>query len=411
MKLPKSHKLINSFTLKIVAVLFALFLWFYVDAQLNPLADQRFDVAVSYENLPEGLTYSGGVKSVTVTVKGRQDRMSSLRSSDFSARVDLSAVTVGDNQLEVTVSAPEGVETFTVRPNKFTVTVERITEINLEVQATVLGAAKDGYTRFAPTVTPSSILVQGPESLLASIASAKVEIDATGASSNLVLELPVKLLTKDGLIVDKSAVAVKPDTVEVFLPVDQDTPSKMVAVKPNLVGQPAAGYTISRVVTEPATVKIAGRFNDIDQVDQLLTMPITISNITEDLVQEAELKLPDGVTLMSGKSVRVLVSLSRSAVQKTVELPIAIRGETELAVQLDQTTAQVTLEGTAEELEDAERLARIVPFVTVSGLEAGTHTLELGLEDDSGLQVVQVLPASVEATLTAKESQNAETEQ
>ena len=72
---------------------------------------------------------------------------------------------------------------------------------------------------------------------------------------------------------------------------------------------------------------------------------------------------------------------------------------------LSHLTAQVTIEGQKEEVEDSEKLAGIVPYVSISGLEAGSHSLELHLEDDSGLHVTQVQPAAIEVTLTAKDSQ------
>lgn len=406
MKIPQQKKPINNLPLKAVAVIFAIFLWFYVDAQQNPLSDQRFDVPVEYINMADDLSYSGGNSSVTVTVKGRQDRVSGLRSSDFTATVDMSDALLGDNQLTVKIKAPANVEISTIRPAKMNVTVERVTEMNMEVQATVLGTAAEGYTRFAPSIKPTTVLVRGSESVLEQIASAKVEIDATGAAENLVLTLPVKLLTEDGVILDESNVTVTPQTVEVFLPIDQDTPSKMVSIKPNLVGQPAEGYAVSRVVAEPEMVKIVGSYEDIDKIDQLATKPIYISNLSEDLVQEVELVIPDGVTLMNVNTVKVLVTVAQSAVTKTVDIPIVVRGESELEVTLSQPTAQVTIEGQKEEVENTEKLAGIVPYVSISGLEAGSHSLELHLEDNSGLHVTQVQPAAVEVTLTVKDGQD-----
>ncbi len=404
MKIPQQKKPINNFPLKVVAVIFAIFLWFYVDAQQNPLADQRFDVPIDYVGLAEDLSYSGGSSTVTVTIKGRQDRVSNLRSSDFTATVDLSEAVLGENQLPVKVTTPANVEISSTRPSKVTVTLDRMTEINMEVQPTVLGTAAEGYTRFAPSIKPTTVLVQGSETLLEQIASAKVEIDATGATENLVLTLPVKLVTDEGVVLDNKSVTVTPQAVEVFLPIDQDTPSKMVTIKPNLVGQPAKGYAVSRVVAEPETVKIVGSFEDIDKIDQLTTKPIYISNIAADMVQEAELVIPDGVTLMNTNTVKVLVTVAQSAVTKTVDIPITVRGDSEYDVTLSQTTAQVTIEGQEEELDDAAKLAGIVPYVSISGLEAGTHTLELHLEDDSGLHVTQIQPAAVEVTLTPKEN-------
>ena len=138
--------------------------------------------------------------------------------------------------------------------------------------------------------------------------------------------------------------------------------------------------------------------------DRLTTKPIYISNIAADMVQEAELVIPDGVTLMNTNTVKVLITVAQSTVTKTVDIPITVRGEGEYEVTLGQSTAQVTIEGQEAELADTDKLAGIVPYVSISGLEAGTHTLELHLEDDSGLHVTQIQPAAVEVTLAPKET-------
>ena len=109
---------------------------------------------------------------------------------------------------------------------------------------------------------------------------------------------------------------------------------------------------------------------------------------------------------MNVNTVKVLVTVAQSAVTKTVDIPIVVRGESELEVTLSQPTAQVTIEGQKEEVENTEKLAGIVPYVSISGLEAGSHSLELHLEDNSGLHVTQVQPAAVEVTLTVKDGQD-----
>ena len=78
----------SDWPLKLLALVCAVMLWFYAEAEKNPLMDMQFDVPVEYINQSEEFVVEPAVQSVRVTVKGKEVELSGLRSDDFTAVVD-----------------------------------------------------------------------------------------------------------------------------------------------------------------------------------------------------------------------------------------------------------------------------------------------------------------------------------
>ena len=98
MKVKTTESKKNERMLKLLAVIFAVMLWFYVDAEQNPVKSMHFDIPVQYVNQQENYEVSNGVTTVRVTVRGKEDELSGLRKEDFSAIVDLSNAQVGTGE-------------------------------------------------------------------------------------------------------------------------------------------------------------------------------------------------------------------------------------------------------------------------------------------------------------------------
>lgn len=400
MRIPPKKPSINNFALKVVAILFAVFLWFYVDVQQNPMAETTLAVPISYLDLEDVFSVSGKIPTVNITVKGRRNTIDGLKSGDFTAVVDLSQVSLGSNRLPVKVKSPLNVTLSNINPSRVVLDIDEMGEKTMVVHTKVLGNTAKGYTYFNPSVKPTTVVITGGKKILENIQTAVVDIDASGASSNLILNLPVKLMANDDIIIDEESIGVIPNTVEVFLPIDRETPSKWVAVQPSMSGSPAEGYSISRVVTEPERIKIIGEFAAINAISEIATTAVEVEGINGDVVREVSLRLPEGVSIVGENTIKVLVSVTESDVLRTVDLPIAIRNLPEgYQGQLSSEIIQMTIKGRKELIDDENQLSQITVYVDLDGLDIGSHIVELQLENHSELSVTQILPTNVTVNL------------
>ncbi|SMB90817.1 YbbR domain-containing protein [Thermanaeromonas toyohensis ToBE] len=295
---------------KLLAVTLALILWLYVTSEQNPTTEHVVRIPLEVENLSAGLVVANLPSEVQIRLEGRKGQIKNLLPRDIRAYVDLRAARVGENTLPVQVTLPEGVRLVRVNPAQVTVKVEQVQEVSLPVQVNLNGEPAGGYRALDPILKPSQVIVSGPEALLKEIGKVYVEVKLDQARGNYLAQLPVQVVDREGHPLSRW-LTLKPESVEVFVPVVQDMPSRMVAIRPRLVGEPAAGYQIKRVILHPEVVEVLAPYNVLATLDNLYTTPINIAGARKNIIVESQLEIPPGVQLSSFPRVRVIVEIER----------------------------------------------------------------------------------------------------
>ena len=185
----------NDNLLKIVALVCAVLLWFYADAQENPLKERQLTIPVRYVNLVSGYVVENAGQSVQITVKGNETDIMSLRSDDFTATVDLAGAYTGSGSYPVQVSSTAVVDRFTYTPDKVTVVVDQILQKEVPVYLRTNGAVAPYYELQHTDIQPDRVIIQGKSSLLADINAVEtVPIDISGMTADKellgILQLP-----------------------------------------------------------------------------------------------------------------------------------------------------------------------------------------------------------------------------
>jgi len=388
---------------KIIAVLLAILLWLYVTADQNPPLEKTLNLSVNYENLREDLTLTSKINVVNVKIRGDQKLINSLGLKDFKAVVDLSQVRMGEQMVPVKIENSLGVEIVDVYPKEVMINVDKIAEKQVPVTVALLGQTAHGYSSFKASVKPSQVVIRGPENVLQTLEEARADVNLNFAQSNLVLNLPVKVQDKWGNWYGSDSLTIIPNTVEVFIPVVQDTPSKTVPVKPVFEGKPAPGYQVARILVEPETVKILGQFNKLDTIDRVQTLPVILNDIKENIVQEVDLSIPSGVTLLYGTKVKVIIQVEESAVQKSFDVPVKVHNtKNSQKVTLAAETVKVKVEG-KKDIIDKLTAQDIKAYVDVAGIDFGAHELEVQIDAPGDVQLLSIEPKKVKVEIKALE--------
>ena len=185
----------NDWALKLLALVFAVILWFYADAEQNPITNKQFDIPVQYINQAEEYVISDGAPTVRVTVRGKGTDLSSLRSDDFTATVDLSGAMPGDNEYDIVIEAPNVAERFSYQPTKTRLVVDRMQTKQVPVRVQTTGTLPTGYELISTDVTPEQVTISGLEKDLSAISFVETEeIDISHmveeTTREVALELP-----------------------------------------------------------------------------------------------------------------------------------------------------------------------------------------------------------------------------
>jgi YbbR domain-containing protein len=186
---------LEDWTLKALALLITLGLWYAVTTQRAPAVKRLHDVPLEFL-LPEGVDIGNDpVDKVDVMLEGSQDRLAVLTARDLVAQMDLRELLPGDRnprltEKNVSMELPEGVRIRAggISPRSLTLHLEPVVEREVPVEARFEGEPPAGFVRGVVTVAPERIRVRGPQSHVNAVERAFTEtISLAGRRETLVL--------------------------------------------------------------------------------------------------------------------------------------------------------------------------------------------------------------------------------
>ena len=185
----------NDMMLKIIALICAVMLWFYAEAQENPSKERQLTVPIQYINVSADFVVEHGPQSVQVTIKGNETDIMSLRSDDFTAVVDLSYAVLGDGTYPVQVNSSAVTERITYTPDKVSVSIDQIQQKEVPVQLRTEGSLSQYYEVKYTELEPDAVVIRGKRSVIEGISVAEtVPIDISGIDADKdmigILQLP-----------------------------------------------------------------------------------------------------------------------------------------------------------------------------------------------------------------------------
>ena len=362
----------------ILSILIALGLWAYVTASVTDVGEstvRNIPVTVVGEEAlnAKGLMIDPNTKlTVNARVSGNRSLLVSMASNPseyFSATINVAEITEpGTYDLNCTIT-PEftsltstGVRVMDQEGKTIQVTVTRLMSKTVEVRGVFKGTVdEDNNYRANPVeVTPGTIKVQGPETLVNQVEYAQVTITGDNLTKTYTGELGFLLMTADGEVVDDDDLTTNVNTVSVVMPV-----VKTMEVPLSVEYVYGGGITednFERYVTvdiQPATIQVSG---DEADVSYLEGKTITVGKIDlSQVVQEEQvfvfpIELSTELSNDSGITQATVTVTIKGLETKTVETSNIDIINTPDGFTADAVTQslQVKVRGPADALETVE---------------------------------------------------------
>lgn len=307
----------NNLLLKLLSVLFAIMLWLVVvnidDPTVSktitgiPVVTKNEDVITSQNQVYDIVSGDTAV----IVVSGPRSSVDKLTKDDFVAEASFSEMS---NVYAVPIvvrhrySKYEKNVDITQKTTTMTLKVEKIVTRNYEIQIEESGEMASGYTMGNEAISPTTVEVSAPESVINVISKAVVEVNLSKYSETAVVSLPIKFYTESGTEVDLGTYTqLSVDTADVSLGVYS---VKEVPLKFSATGTPADGYALNDVKSDVQTVKIAGE--DLGGIDSI-TIPADVLDITgknSDVSISIDIAgyIPDGAVLYGNDELMVKVT-------------------------------------------------------------------------------------------------------
>ncbi len=283
-------------TPKIVSIIFALVMWLYVMGEVNPEAIEEWkNVNVQILNVEEmrqaGLVIIGQTDfTVNVKVKGKRNDLYKISSKDMVVRADIRGFRKGVNSVPLEYSAPTNINVEDISPKEIKVTLDEIVKRQKPVVVNSVGQAAQGYEPTQAIVSPSEVMVEGPESLVNTVSSVVADVNLKDKLEDIKDRLPLKAVNSEGKEVNGVQVITK--FVEVTLPIYK---LKEVPIVVELEGSPRENFKITNIASTPGFVVIKGPKNLVDQINEIKTEGVVVDGIEETTTKNITLILPEGI--------------------------------------------------------------------------------------------------------------------
>jgi YbbR domain-containing protein len=266
-------KIIKSATdnvgLKVMSLGLAISIWALL--QSEQVVEQRTRVRVRY-TWPEDLVRVDEVpRWVSITVSGPQGRVRAIERRNLSMRVDLSDAEKGVSTIDYSErqvkGLPDNLKVTQTTPPMAEVELDAKIRQTVRVRPSVIGEPAEGWKRGTISVEPSSVEIEGPESLLKELSDVSTDIvNISGRTESIEAAVGIKTGTSTLNPTVETPVTVR---VAVEALVDNRTFTEVPVMVDN-------GWTAEPAVAEFVTVHGPVReINDLkaERVRVMLTVP------------------------------------------------------------------------------------------------------------------------------------------
>ena len=362
----------NNLGLKILALLVSVGLWIIAININDPVSEHTYTVNVSLQNA--GVLSSAGkyveVKEnsdrIKVVVRGTRTALSQFNQADIVATADLSKITE-DNLVPIDLSTTkqsDKIEGIRSDSQYVKLALEDVRRLQMPIEVKVLNDPQDGYILGSTQTSQNVVIISGPESIINQVESAAVEIDVSGATTDVKISLPIHLYSKEDDIIDTTKVNMSVQEISTTASILQKAVVPLIAIPQ---GAPTQGYVLNGIIEGlPTEITIAGKSNIVSKIPYIdISESLDVNDIYQNTSYEININdyLPDGVSMVGNVGNNGILDIS-----------VGVDKESERTIVLDPEAIQVigVPEGYSATVSDLEDDVE----VPVSGLKSLLDTVD-----------------------------------
>ena len=386
--------------LKLVSLVLAFLLWFYVTGGSDTDIVRSYRLPLQLRNVPSELAIQRVPRDIEVQVAANRFLASNIiPEKDIVCYVDLQGLGPGRHTVPVKVSLSAGLKLISLNPSIVELRLDRTVEKSISVMPE-LPQVMDGYVIRSITISPSEVIVRGSESDIENITKAVITPTLADLLSKEKRSFDV-ILEPRGY--DWSSVTVIPSKVDLEAEVDIIKTKKEVPVIVPIEGEPHPDYLVTSIVTAPGAVLLEGPKLTLDEIKAITTKPLDIKGITNNIEVQLPISVPKNVTLLGETNVTVRVSLKQKiATMRYENLMIEVRGRSiykEWEISPDKVNVIITgppsLIASVEGKEPA-----VTAYVDITNIVSRRLSIPVNVEIKvKGIEVTSIDPERVTFTV------------
>ncbi len=348
----------------VISVLIACAMWLYVVSELNPDSNtviNNVPITVTGQDVLDSrglMITKQNIQSLDLWVTGKRNSLVKLTDENVTVTVDVSSVAnEGEHDLRCNIALPSTITTGTVAVTnresyRVKLIVEKRAKKTVEVRGDFLGSVAEGYQADAFILSPSSVTVSGPASVVNQIDYAEVTLNVTDLNSTYSGILPFEFVTYEEKRLAADEVETSNSNIYVVYPI------VMVKEIPLTVSFTAGGGATQKDVTytiSPPCIQVSGKEADVSQLEEIDLGTIDLAKVngtgtfrfpiqlTGDVSNESGVTEAAVTVKVSGLSSKVLETTNIETINPpagytaeavTQSLSVAIRGKEEAVARI-----------------------------------------------------------------------------
>lgn len=397
-------RVLSNLSSLLLALGLAIAIWFTAVIQEDPFVERAYPnlITISYNGLPGDLLITNTpTASAEITLRGPQSVLDTLVNRQLTIEADLSQLKPGNNNIPLIarVDHPD-VRVIRTDPQVVELQVERLISRDLPITLVVNGEPAIGYQASPGRLLRDTVTITGAESAVAAVAEVVATLTIANLRDSVTQDVTLRALTAEGR--PASGVALEPGTVRATVTITQLGGYRDVAVRANVIGQVASGYRVTNIITAPSVVTLFSE--DPQRVESIpgfvLTEPLDITGVSDDIDARLTLELPDGVSLVGGQAIQVQVSIAALLSSLVIEPEVRVAGLSPgLSATVAPETLVIILSGPLPRL-DTLTADDVTVIVDVLGLRPGVYELDPEIVvSTADVTIESVAPPTVEVTI------------
>ncbi|MEL7610008.1 MAG: CdaR family protein [Bacillota bacterium] len=382
----------RNLVLKILSLVFATLLWGYVLTDINPIRTKTLTgVSVSFEGeadlIARGLIVRGIrselLSDVEVKVDIELTHYMDLSASDVTATVSLKDINKADDAYRVKVVPYTSTGSVqSVSPQYVYLDIDTYATKSVPVEVQYEGTLPANYWAGVPVLSRDTVEIRGATQDVNRVSRAVCYVALTDRIQSYNDAVNVVFLDRDGAEVNPGLFIGETAAVTVKLPV---LPKKTVPLDLDgaLLGLDSlpVNYEIVEKKTNPETVDIVGPKELLNAIDKLELESIDLSGRKENVLEQLDIKVPDGVQVIGSSTVEAFINIQEKPLERAfVQRPVTVVGLGKgLRATLNPELVDVLIKGRIS-LVSSLKNTDIKLKIDVTGLNTGTYTLPVTVE-------------------------------
>ena len=165
---------------KILSLLAAIVMWFFIMRDQNPVMEVSYTVPVQVQNLASNYIIEDAPQYVRIILSGPRDTIINLKSENLKAYIDASGVSTGQNNVTIHFNPPSGMSIVEIKPDTVTINVDEFASKKLPVEIVPIGQIPDNVALKSVTVIPKEVTVSGRKQQVMAATRVVMKVNVAG---------------------------------------------------------------------------------------------------------------------------------------------------------------------------------------------------------------------------------------